>query len=270
MGSTGASGTGSVPATGKKKKAPLLMSLLSGAKKYKRPVSTVSPAERERLAREKAAEERERQRLMAFRATADANVDKIKASFAANPAMNEALVPLALDRPLRAVLHEVCDTKGLGAVSYGDDPAVRHMVIYRKELTPNEDHVDLLRNLHPSEFNIHNTLGSLHRELACREARRKELEANASRASAEEAARAAAAAAQTQELELSKLVPRERDRRTIEEIELDLKKAKRAREAAADTDEPSAKRAKPLTSASSGGTPPSSHAIANQEPVSPM
>ena len=211
----------------------LLKSILKTVETYERPKETMLPEEKAAAARLAESETKERAYTTAFSKIVERNLRMMSMEFASSPTQQEKLIPVRLEPPQRSIVHQIAEELGLGSESYGDDPGLRHMVIYATpDLTPSEEHVELLRSLHPSEIDLAATLPTLHRVLKAKKEKAEADAAAAAQALKESAARAASEHTLAEEnLDLAKLVPKPRDRRSFEQIQIDMHNAKLAAKA---------------------------------------
>ncbi|XP_054169329.1 sperm-associated antigen 7 homolog [Oppia nitens] len=82
----------------------------------------------------------ERQHMHRFRQNIEEQINK----FMAND--SETKVEFKpMDKMHRCIIHDVAEIAGLSAFSFGTEDVDRHIVVYKKEFTPNEDELNALR-----------------------------------------------------------------------------------------------------------------------------
>lgn len=71
-------------------------------------------------------------------------VEKKINSFLKNDALKEYKFP-PMDQVYRSMIHDVCEVASILAYSFGEEGLDRHIVIFKKEYAPTEDHLNALR-----------------------------------------------------------------------------------------------------------------------------
>ncbi|XP_046459148.1 sperm-associated antigen 7 homolog [Daphnia pulex] len=85
-------------------------------------------------------QEQERVQLKNFQKKIEANID----SFAKDNTL-EKLTLQPMNKMQRSIVHEIAETAGLSAFSFGEEDVDRHVVVYKKEFTPGPDELNAYR-----------------------------------------------------------------------------------------------------------------------------